>query len=191
MNFLVVGLGNPGQEYKHSRHNAGEDLIDLLAINLNTEFRLEKKFLGSYSCTSIDKNKIHLLKPNHYMNESVISVNKIKDYLDIRIEDILIMHDELDLPHGTLRFKESGGHGGHNGLRNIIDQLGTPDFKRLRIGIGRPGKESDVTNYVLNKQSNKEREILEDGMRNSMTSLKSVFEGNWQQALLKLHTKEE
>ena len=191
MNFLIVGLGNPGKAYKNTRHNAGEDLIDLLADSHNATFREEDKFLSSYCSIVVNNHKVHLSKPHRYMNESGLSVSKVCNYLDIPLENTLIMHDDLDLPHGIIRLKDSGGHGGHNGLRDIENSLGSATFKRLRIGIGHPGKSSDVTNYVLSKFSSKERETLEKSMEASLIPLNLFLEGSWEEALLNLHTIEK
>ena len=189
MSILIVGLGNPGKQYEHTRHNVGEDFIDILADKYDIELKKEKKFLGSYGKVLAFNTTLHLLKPDHYMNESGIAVKKTKSFLNIPIDQILIVHDDLDLPFGNLKFKEMGGHGGHNGLRNIIDHLnGESSFKRLRIGIGHPGKEKDVTKYVLTKPTSKERDLIETNMRDSLETIDLVIQSKWQEALLKLHT---
>ena len=189
---LIVGLGNPGSEYHKTRHNAGEDFVDIAAKKYRVEMRKENKFSSYHaSFTKYDK-KVHLIKPDYYMNESGIAVCKIIDYLDIDIQNTLVIHDELDLPFGEIKYKVSGGHGGHNGLRNIIDHLnGNSSFKRLRIGIGHPGKDKDVTSYVLGKASEKERELLETNMENCLNSLDLFIEDKWQEAMLNLHTKKD
>ena len=189
MSILIVGLGNPGKQYAHTRHNVGEDFIDILADKYRIELKKEKKFLGRYGKVLAFNTTLHLLKPDHYMNESGIAVKKTKSFLNIPIDQILIVHDDLDLPSGNLKFKEMGGHGGHNGLRNIIDHLnGESSFKRLRIGIGHPGKEKDVTKYVLTKPSSKERDLIETNMRDSLETIDLVIQSKWQEAMLKLHT---
>ena len=192
MSILIVGLGNPGKQYKHTRHNVGEDFIDILADKYDIKLKKEKKFLGSYGKALVFNTTLHLLKPDHYMNESGIAVKKTKSFLNIPIDQILIVHDDLDLPFGNFKFKEMGGHGGHNGLRNIIDRLnGESSFKRLRIGIGHPGKEKDVTKYVLTKPTNKERDLIETNMRDSLKTIDLVIQSKWQEAMLKLHTSME
>ena len=189
MSILIVGLGNPGKQYEHTRHNVGEDFIDILADKYDIELKKEKKFLGSYGKVPAFNTTLHLLKPDHYMNESGISVKKTISFLNIPIDQVLIVHDDLDLPFGNLKFKEMGGHGGHNGLRNIIDHLkGESKFKRLRIGIGHPGKEKDVTKYVLTKPTSKERDLIETNMRDSLETIDLVIQSKWQEAMLKLHT---
>ena len=192
MTLLIVGLGNPDKEYKNTRHNVGEDFIDLIADRHEIELKKEKKLLGTYGKGITYSSNIHLLKPDHYMNESGISVSNAMRYLNLSIDQILIVHDELDLPTGLLRFKEMGGHGGHNGLRNIINHLqGESSFKRLRIGIGHPGKKKDVTKYVLSKASRKERDLLEIRMKSSLQSIDLAIKGQWQEAMLNLHTSED
>ena len=189
MSILIVGLGNPGKQYEHTRHNVGEDFIDILADKYDIELKKEKKFLGSYGKVLAFNTTLHLLKPDHYMNESGIAVKKTKSFLNIPIDQILIVHDDLDLPSGNLKFKEMGGHGGHNGLRNTIDNLnGESSFKRIRNGIGHPGKEKDVTKYVLTKPTSKERDLIETNMRDSLETIDLVIQSKWQEALLKLHT---
>ena len=189
MSILIVGLGNPGKQYKHTRHNVGEDFVNILADKYDIDLKKEKKFLGSYGKVPAFNTTLHLLKPDHYMNESGIAVKKTISFLNIPIDQILIVHDDLDLPFGNLKFKEMGGHGGHNGLRNIIDHLkGESKFKRLRIGIGHPGKEKDVTKYVLTKPTSKERDLIETNMRDSLETIDLVIQSKWQEAMLKLHT---
>ena len=192
MSLLIVGLGNPGKEYEHTRHNVGEDFIDILANKYDIELKKENKFLGRYGKVQVFNTTLHLLKPDHYMNESGIAVKKTINFLNIPIDQILVVHDDLDLPSGNLKFKEMGGHGGHNGLRNIIDHLkGDSSFKRLRIGIGHPGRERDVTKYVLTKPSSKERDLIGINMNNSLQSIDLVIQSKWQEAMLKLHTNED
>ena len=192
MSLLIVGLGNPGKQYEHTRHNVGEDFIDILANKYGIELKKEKKFLGNYGKVLAFNTTLHLLKPDHYMNESGIAVKKTISFLNIPIDQILVVHDDLDLPFGNLKFKEMGGHGGHNGLRNIIDHLkGDSSFKRLRIGIGHPGRERDVTKYVLTKPSSKERDLIGINMNNSLQSIDLVIQSKWQEAMLKLHTNED
>ena len=192
MSILIVGLGNPGKQYEHTRHNVGEDFVNILADKYSIVLKKEKKFLGSYGKALVFNTTLHLLKPDHYMNESGIAVKKTKSFLNIPIDQILIVHDDLDLPFGNFKFKEMGGHGGHNGLRNIIDRLnGESSFKRLRIGIGHPGKEKDVTKYVLTKPTNKERDLIETNMRDSLKTIDLVIQSKWQEAMLKLHTSME
>ena len=189
---LIVGLGNPGTQYLTTRHNAGFWFIDLLSKKHTGTFRTEKRFHGDVAQIVIDNRRIWLLKPQTYMNESGRSVEAITTYYNISLENTFIAHDDLDLRPGRTKLKFSGGHGGHNGLRNIIDHLkGESSFKRLRIGIGHPGKERDVTKYVLTKPSSKERDLIEINMKDSLESIDLVIQSKWQEAMLKLHTNED
>jgi len=189
-NLLIVGLGNPGKEYQNTRHNVGADFVSLISSHLNIPLTKEDKFSSYFGSKKLDEFKVHLAIPTLFMNNSGQAVYKIKEYLEMDLEDILIVHDELDLPTGKLKLKESGGHGGHNGIRNIINHLkGKNSFKRLRIGIDHPSNDQDVTNYVLNKGSKEEREILKNAMRNTLPIIDKVISGNWQEAMLDLHTE--
>ncbi|MEC7910801.1 MAG: aminoacyl-tRNA hydrolase [Pseudomonadota bacterium] len=189
-NLLIVGLGNPGKDYEETRHNVGIKFLELLSTLFDIPLVEETKFSSNYGYKKLDNLKLHLATPVLYMNESGIAIQKIKKYLKINLEDILIVHDELDLPVGKLKLKDSGGHGGHNGIRNIIDHLqGKSEFKRLRIGIDHPGNEQDVTNYVLSKGSKQERKITEKAMQNAIPIIDKVIAGKWQDAMLELHTE--
>ena len=159
--LLIAGLGNPGDQYISTRHNAGADLINLICDRYSLSLQKENQIHGLYALYESEKCKIIFVRPSTYMNESGICISKAKKYFGLKTEQILIAHDELDLPNAEIKLKESGGHGGHNGLRNIIDQLqGDKCFKRLRIGIGHPGKDKDVVSYVLKKAPAKERQNL-------------------------------
>ena len=189
-NLLIVGMGNPGKDYEETRHNVGIKFLELLSTHFDIPLVEETKFSSNYGYKKLDNLKLHLATPVLYMNESGIAIQKIKKYLKINLEDILIVHDELDLPVGKLKLKDSGGHGGHNGIRNIIDHLqGKSEFKRLRIGIDHPGNEQDVTNYVLSKGSKQERKITEKAMQNAIPIIDKVIDGKWQDAMLELHTE--
>ena len=188
-NLLIVGLGNPGKEYDKTRHNCGSDFVQLLSENLNVSLQKEDKFFSLYGIKILDHVKVHLCIPTVYVNESGKTVSSITDYLKISNEQVLVIHDDLDLPLGKIKIKESGSHGGHNGLRNIIDSLkGDTNFKRMRIGIDHPEKEEDVVKYVLSKFTKKERQLLENSLNNTLNSMDLIFSGNWQQAMLELHS---
>ena len=147
---LIVGLGNPGDEYAKTRHNAGFWFLDALANNLQAlPWRQEKKFFAVYSQASIAGMSLHLLKPQTFMNLSGKSLAAIANFYRLKPEEILIAYDDLDFPAGTVKAKFSGGHGGHNGLRDVISALDSRDFYRLRFGIGRPQDKSQVLNFVL------------------------------------------
>ncbi|MEO1963381.1 MAG: aminoacyl-tRNA hydrolase, partial [Cycloclasticus sp.] len=136
---LIVGLGNPGDEYKKTRHNAGFLLLDSIALNLGLSFSYESKFKSDVAKGIVGSKKIHLIKPQTFMNKSGSAVSAYANYYNISAEQILVAHDELDLEPGTVRLKKAGGHGGHNGLRDIISCFSAKGFYRLRLGIGHPG----------------------------------------------------
>jgi len=158
---LVVGLGNPGQKYSKTRHNAGFLLLDELARIEGGEFSLQSRFLGSLAEVVTSVGKVYLLKPNTFMNRSGQSVALVMKYFKILPEEILVVHDELDFSVGSMKLKFSGGHGGHNGLRDIIAALGDKDFLRLRIGIDRPANAKLVADYVLSNFSKQDAEKFE------------------------------
>lgn len=157
---MIVGLGNPGPEYAHTRHNAGFWLADLLAARHGGTFRGERKFGADLASVRIDGADVLLLKPQSFMNRSGGPVQAAAAYLKVPVEQILVAHDDLDLPPGDVRLKQGGGHGGHNGLRDIAKALGTPDFLRVRIGIGRPPGQQDPADFVLRPFGTSERADL-------------------------------
>tara|TARA_Y100000590_G_scaffold103485_1_gene117596 strand:+ start:1307 stop:1885 length:579 start_codon:yes stop_codon:yes gene_type:complete len=188
-NLLIVGLGNPGKKYDKTRHNCGAEFVQLLSDSLKVSLQKEDKFFGLYGTKRLNQFKVHFCIPTIYVNESGKTVSSITDYLKISNEQVLVIHDDLDLPLGKIKLKEAGGHGGHNGLRNIIDNLkGDTNFKRMRIGIDHPEKEEDVVNYVLSKFTKKERQLLEASFDNTLNLMDLIFSGNWQQAMLELHS---
>ena len=190
--LLVVGLGNPGEEYANTRHNAGLDFVMMLSDEYGVSLKKEKLVKSSYAKFEINECSVILCIPDTFMNESGICVSKAKKFFNVENEEILIIHDDLDLDNGCIRLKNSGGHGGHNGLKNIIDHLsGDKSFKRLRIGIGHPGKEKDVTSYVLNKPSASERGALENEMKNCLSLLENLIINGWEKTIMKLHSSEE
>ncbi|WP_164670624.1 aminoacyl-tRNA hydrolase [Virgibacillus doumboii] len=144
----IVGLGNPGKKYKKTRHNAGFMVIDELVDRHHWKLKKDK-FNGKSTVEFIDGEKVVLLKPQTYMNLSGESVRPLMDFYDIAIDDVLVIYDDLDLPTAKIRLRQKGGHGGHNGIRSIIDHLGTKEFKRLRFGVGRPSTPVPVIDYVL------------------------------------------
>lgn len=157
---LIVGLGNPTQQYEKTRHNAGFLFLDELASEFNSRWQHEVRFEGNVSNLQFNGNKVWLLKPTTFMNRSGQSVGKLARYHKISPQEILIVHDELDFDVGMFRLKKAGGHAGHNGLKDIISHLGSNDFYRLRIGIGRPYIGRDVANYVLSQLSEKDLEVI-------------------------------
>ena len=191
---LIVGLGNPGNEYSKTRHNAGFWWVDLLCVQSNSRLNQESKFFGQAgklnfsSATSKPSQDVWLLKPDTFMNASGRAVSALAKFYKIPPQAILVIHDELDLPVGVSKLKKGGGHGGHNGLRDIIAALGTPDFWRLRMGIGHPGKSEEVVNFVLRAPSLNEMNAIESSMDQSLLVLPLLLQGDFEQAMLRLHT---
>ncbi|MGI9286067.1 MAG: aminoacyl-tRNA hydrolase [Pseudomonadales bacterium] len=186
---LIVGLGNPGPEHAHTRHNAGAWLVEQLARRNACTLAADKKFIGLTGKTLIDNHAVHLLIPTTYMNRSGQAVAALANFYKIAAANILVAHDELDLDPGVVRLKIGGGHGGHNGLRSIISALGnTKDFMRLRIGIGHPGHASQVTNYVLSKPSANDLHLIEDSLNDALAALPLVAADQWQRAQTQLHS---
>lgn len=186
---LIVGLGNPGSEYEHTRHNAGADFVAQLAARYGASWQEEKKFFGLTSNLVINHQSVRLLLPLTYMNRSGQSVGALANFYKIEPEKILVAHDELDLLPGTARLKIGGGHGGHNGLRDIIQSLGNQNtFSRLRIGIGHPGNAKLVANYVLKKAVADEQELIEDSIHQALLVMPDTICGNIDKAMLALHS---
>lgn len=185
---LLVGLGNPGADYVDTRHNAGFWLIDLIVADRGLSFRFEKRFNADECKLKVDGRDVFLQKPQTFMNRSGQSVAALARYYKIAPAEILVMHDELDLPAGTNRIKRAGGHGGHNGLRDVINHLGSHDFFRIRVGIGHPGDSSQVLNYVLHKPSATELAAIEAANRETLAALPLLLEGRVDKAMQALHT---
>jgi PTH1 family peptidyl-tRNA hydrolase len=186
---LIVGLGNPGEEYANTRHNAGAWFAEKVAHQFQLSFRRETKFKGLCSNFLFEDQKIHILIPDTFMNHSGQAVKLISDFFKILPENILIAHDELDLPVGDTRLKFAGGHGGHNGLRDIIAHLHTHDFYRLRIGIAHPGHKDGVLDYVLKNPSREDRKIIDETLEQSCSVLDYLLMGQNEKAMQLLHTK--
>ena len=186
---LIVGLGNPGPNYERTRHNAGADLVLELAKSLHVELKHESKFFGDTARVTLDGNDVRLLIPSTFMNLSGKSVNALAKFYQIAPEAILVVHDELDKPPGEARFKKGGGHGGHNGLRDIIKCLGNnKEFARLRIGIGHPGNAKQVADYVLKKASPDDQQLIINSIDDALRALPLAVAGQWEKAMLKLHS---
>jgi len=183
---IITGLGNPGPEHLVTRHNAGFWFVDLLARRHGGEFRDYRKYSGETARISVSGQDIVLLKPTTYMNRSGISVRQLSDFFKVPAAQILIAHDELDLPVGTVRLKHGGGHGGHNGLRDCITHLGE-DFWRLRIGIGHPGNKSEVLDYVLSRASRAEEDMILDSIAFAADCLPLLLEQGAERAMTRLH----
>jgi len=186
---LIVGLGNPGLEYSLTRHNVGFMVIDNFAKKYNVNFN-RQKFNGLYAELTINNEKIILLKPQSYMNLSGEVVSKFVNFYKICIEDILIINDDLDLPLGSYKLKQSGSSGGHNGLKNIELHLGTKNYKRLKIGISK-AKNRDVKDYVLGHFSSSELEILKNIIEYSENILDDVLNYKFDKVMNIYNTKRQ
>ena len=185
---LIVGLGNPGPNYQLTRHNAGADLVREVALSFNGSWKSESKFFGETCRLTIGGREVRLLIPSTYMNLSGQAVSAVANFYQIAPQNILIVHDELDLQPGTTRFKIGGGHGGHNGLRDIIKHLGNnSDFARLRIGIGHPGQASQVSDYVLKKPSPADQKLIANSIDEALQQVPVAVAGDWEKALNTLH----
>jgi PTH1 family peptidyl-tRNA hydrolase len=187
--WLLIGLGNPGAGYAQSRHNVGFWCVDTLARELSVNFKPVAKFFGDFVRVSWRGHNLLLLKPTTFMNRSGQAVLALLNYYQIPLEHLLIIHDDLDLPPGIARIKRNGGHGGHNGLRDIINCLGQKDFLRLRIGIGHPGSNQDVVSYVLNRPSAEEQQAIEAAIAAGLEILPEVLAGETEKAIHRLHSQ--
>lgn len=188
--LLIVGLGNPGPDYHRTRHNAGADFVAELARQAGTSLSPDKKFFGNTARIPLGNRTVHLLEPTTYMNRSGQSVGAMAQFYKLAAEDILVAHDEIDLPPGTARLKIGGGHGGHNGLRDIISALGNnKNFARLRLGVGHPGHASQVVNYVLKKAPASERDLTDGAIDRAIDALPLAVDGQWNAAMHRLHSQ--
>ncbi|EDK10437.1 TPA: aminoacyl-tRNA hydrolase [Haemophilus influenzae] len=186
---LIVGLGNPGEKYADTRHNAGEWLIERLARRFNVSLNPESKFFGKTARTLVNGKEVRLLVPTTFMNLSGKAVGALASFYRIKPEEILVIHDELDLPPGTAKLKQGGGHGGHNGLKDIVAQLGNNNnFYRLRIGIGHPGHRDLVAGYVLNKPSPADRNALEKVLDEATDCVEMIFKDGMVKATNRLNS---
>lgn len=189
--LLIVGLGNPGVEYEDTRHNAGAWFVSTLAKDADISLRPHVKFQGEHGVAKVKGHECHLLIPTTFMNLSGQAVSAVASYYKIPPQAILVVHDEIDLPVGEIRLKFDGGHGGHNGLRDIISHLNSKQFYRLRVGVGHPGNSDDVSDYVLAAPKKAEREQIDAALQAAESILPSVMEGDFQKAMISLHTKDK
>lgn len=188
---IIAGLGNPGVEYEATRHNAGFWLLDALARRLGVGFKAERRFQAETARADLDGHACHLLKPVTYMNRSGQAVAALARYYRIPVERILVVHDEIDLPAGTARLKRGGGHGGHNGLRDIIEAFGgAVGFLRLRLGVGRPASSDEVVNYVLRAPSATDRTLILGAIDDALAVLPLVVAGQTERAMNRLHRRQ-
>ncbi|HHF1114153.1 TPA: aminoacyl-tRNA hydrolase [Haemophilus influenzae] len=186
---LIVGLGNPGEKYADTRHNAGEWLIERLARRFNVSLNPENKFFGKTARTLVNGKEVRLLVPTTFMNLSGKAVGALASFYRIKPEEILVIHDELDLPAGVAKLKQGGGHGGHNGLKDIVAQIGNNNnFYRLRIGIGHPGHRDLVAGYVLNKPSPADRDALEKVLDEATDCVEMIFKDGMVKATNRLNS---
>lgn len=175
---LIVGLGNPGQQYEKTRHNAGFVFLDHLVSEHGGAWQGSGQFQGEIANCAIAGNKLVLLKPMTFMNRSGLSVGGLLRYYKIKPEEMLVVHDELELPEGVFKMKRDGGHAGHNGLRDIIAHVDSRDFYRLRVGIGRPAAGSNIADYVLSKPSQEGCAILEKAFKMMVEKIDLLIAGN-------------
>ncbi len=185
---LVVGLGNPGADYVLTRHNAGFWFVEALARAHGASFRHERKFSGDVCRITIGSRELRLLKPETFMNRSGQSMQAMAAYLKLAPEAILVAHDDLDLPAGVVRLKQGGGHGGHNGLKDIIERLGE-DFLRLRFGIGRPPQDKEVIDYVLQRASEADQSQIMEAVAAAMQVMPRIVNGELEKAMHELHSR--
>ena len=186
---IIAGLGNPEEKYERTLHNAGFWFVDELARKYGGSFRYEKKFDADYCRVNLHGEDVWLVKPQSYMNCSGQPIRGMMDYYRLRTNQLLVAHDEIDLPPGTVRLKEGGGHGGHNGLRDIIKHCGN-EFLRLRLGVGHPGEKHKVTNYVLKRGSADTEAAVERNIDDAVAVMPELVDGNFGAAMKKLHTKD-
>ena len=184
---LIIGLGNPGQKYSKTRHNAGFWFIDALANKADVSFKAESKFSGEVAKANIEGSTVWLLKPSTFMNRSGLSAHQLSSFYKIPVENILVAYDELDLPAGIVRLKKSGGHGGHNGLRDLRAQIGK-DYHRLRFGIGHPGDRNKVADYVLSRPNQGDEIEITNAIDRALDVLDDIVKGQLQRAMNTLHT---
>ncbi len=185
---LIVGIGNPGEKYARTHHNVGNWFVSRFADQQGATFKDEKKFFGRAATTQYESGEIRLLLPNTFMNESGKAVGAIANFFKIPAPRILIVHDELDLPTGVIRFKKGGGLAGHNGLRDIARCLGgNQDFNRLRIGVGHPGDKSEVIGHVLGKVSRADEAIVYECIDEALKFLPLAVKGDMDQAMNELN----
>jgi PTH1 family peptidyl-tRNA hydrolase len=185
---IIAGLGNPGPEHQVTRHNAGFWFVDLLALRHGGEFRDYRKYSGETARINIVGQDIILLKPTTYMNRSGLSIRQLSEFFKIAPAAILVAHDELDLPVGSVRLKHGGGHGGHNGLRDTVAQIGE-GFWRLRLGVGHPGNKTEVIDYVLTRAPRAEEDLILDAANLAADCMPLLLEQGAERAMTKLHSR--
>jgi PTH1 family peptidyl-tRNA hydrolase len=187
---IIAGLGNPEEKYERTLHNAGFWFVDAVAHKYGGSFRYDKKFDAESCRINLHGEDVWLVKPQSYMNQSGAPVRGLLDYYRLTIAELLVAHDEIDLPPGTTRLKQGGGHGGHNGLRDIIRHCGA-EFLRLRLGVGHPGEKDQVTSYVLKRGSGETEAAVERNIEDALSVVPELVDGEINAAMKKLHTQDE
>lgn len=185
---LLVGLGNPGLTYEKTRHNIGFVFLDKVAEERSTSFHKESRFQGEVARFTHKGTVVHMLKPLTFMNRSGYSVVALSQYFKIGLTQMIVVHDDLDLLPGRICLKRGGGHGGHNGLRDISSSLAETGFLRLRFGIGHPGTRSAVVNYVLSPPPISEQAVLDSAIKKALSVLENILEGQLEKAMNVLHS---
>jgi PTH1 family peptidyl-tRNA hydrolase len=186
---LIAGLGNPGPEYDATRHNAGFWFVDAVAHELKATLVPERSYFGLAARVATRHGSVWLLEPMTFMNLSGKSVAALARFFKIAPDEILVVHDELDLMPGQAKLKQGGSHAGHNGLKDIHAQLGTADYWRLRLGIGHPGVKAEVIDYVLRRPPKEQREAIEHAIAQSVQALDLLLAGEMERAMMKIHAK--
>lgn len=172
--YLIVGLGNPENEYAHTRHNMGFDTINQIAKNNNIQIT-KNKFKGLCESTIIQNQKVILLKPQTYMNLSGESVKEVAEFYNLKPEEIIVIYDDIDIEKGHIKIRKKGGAGSHNGMKSVVEELQSTDFARIRVGIGQPEFKSDMINYVIGKVPQEEQEILQQGVEKSAKAVEEIL----------------
>ncbi|MDL4840473.1 aminoacyl-tRNA hydrolase [Aquibacillus rhizosphaerae] len=178
----IVGLGNPGKKYEKTRHNVGFMIIEEIAKRNNVKLN-KKKYNGKFVVETIGQEKVVLLEPQTYMNLSGESVRPLMDFYNISAEDVVVIYDDLDLPPGKIRLRQKGGHGGHNGIRSMIEHLGTKEFKRIRVGIGRPTIPMPVSDYVLGRFSSEDQDSINESIIRAAEACETWFSKPFQEVM--------
>ncbi|THB67295.1 MAG: aminoacyl-tRNA hydrolase [Gammaproteobacteria bacterium] len=186
---IIVGLGNPGSKYEPTRHNVGFWTVEQLADSCGESFSMEARFNAELSRVFLCGKDIRLIKPQTFMNNSGQAIGEVSRYFRVEPEQILVVHDELDIAPGTAKLKKGGGHGGHNGLRDAVAHLNSKDFLRLRIGIGHPGNSKQVTGYVLGNPSKEEYAEIHKSISDSIEAIKIAIEQGLEKAMHWLHSR--
>lgn len=187
---LIVGLGNPGPEHLMTRHNAGFWFVDALAHDRSLTFKPENRFKSDIARLQDDRHDCLVCKPRTFMNNSGQAVQPLVSFYRIPLEQVLIVHDDIDLEPGTVRFKQGGGHGGNNGLRDVIEKLGNNEFNRLRIGVGHPGNSAEVVNYVLSKPSAADADLIMESIGRAIDELPRLLDGEFMKVMTRLHSQQ-